>query len=286
MLDYKRIKRELDKKFEKALEGLPYDMKNDFWSIAVADRDKTISKYRMEDAKANNIRRELFARILTKDAKVLDAGCGDGRQLKWLAENFPGLSLRLFGLDLSEVLLKRAKERLKFYPFLTITNNSIDSIPYRDSSFDIVVCFSVLQYYSLDPIKALNEMERVLKEWGFLVIYKAKPKHLDPFLIPDTVFAINKLVRSKKRNVSNKEGIFEPKNSENIERFINKYLQTSNLQFVYRKAIISSFKWSFYWRVFPQIIPILARFNCWLNKLPLNYYKDSEIIIFRKLHRK
>jgi len=281
MIDYKKIKKMLDDKFSNTLQKLPCDSKIDFWSEAVSGREEIISKSRAKDAKFNKIIREIFSENLTNNAKVLDAGCGDGILLEWLARNFSELNLRLYGFDLSEVILKRAKERLNFYPYLTLTNNSIDSIPYRDDTFDVIICFSVLQYRTLDPIKALSEMERVLKDRGFLVIYKARVRHLDPFIIPDVAIAAKQLVSSKKNTTNSERTIFDPKSGREIEEFLNAYLQNSRLKIVLRKPVLSSFKYDFYMKIHPSLIPALARIANFINYLPLVYYKDSEILLLK-----
>ena len=285
MIDYKKIKKLLDDKFNDALQKPLCNSKIDFWSEAVLSREQIISKSRAKDARFNRIMREIFSKILDENCKVLDAGCGDGIHLEWLARNFSELKLRLHGFDLSEVILKRAKERLKFYPYLTLTNNSIDSIIYKDNTFDVIICFSVLQYHTLDPIKALGEMERVLKDGGFLVIYKPRVRHLDPFIIPDVVIAAKQLVSSKKNNTNSENSeisVFAPKSGKEIEEFLNAYLQNSRLKIVLRKPVLSSFRWSFYRRIHPRLIPVLARVANFINYLPLSYYKDSEIILLQK----
>ena len=284
-VDFKDAKKALDEKLAEPLRKLPLDAPVDFWSVGLGWSDEKTSKLRLEDPVSADIRRRIFCKILTANARVLDAGCGDGMHLDWLTRNFPELDLRLFAFDLSEVALRRARERMKRYPMATFTNNPIEAIPYADELFDVVFCFSVLQC-CLDPLKALSEMERILKTEGTLVIYKPRSKHFDPFLIPNIITLVaagarRLFMRDRHRNIKERS-IFASRSGKELEMFINTYLQKSNLRLSLRKPHITSFNMKFYERISPRLVPPLFKFSHYLSRLPFNYYKGGEFLIFQK----
>jgi len=93
---------------------------------------------------------------LRKDDFVLDNGCGNGS----FGEFFKG---NVIGVDMSEEMLKFAKKRMK------VKKGSSEKLPFKDSMFDIVLCKSVLHHLK-NPKKAVDEMHRVLKKNGKIII--------------------------------------------------------------------------------------------------------------------
>ena len=93
------------------------------------------------------------------NSKVLDIGCGNGRNL------FYRKDLDIIGLEVSEELCKIVRER----GGNVFQGNMID-LPFEDNSFDYILCVAV--YHHLDNEKyrekALSEMYRVLKKEGKL----------------------------------------------------------------------------------------------------------------------
>ena len=282
--DFKSIKSELDNVLKKTYRDIPIDADIDFWSQAKRSVSELISQSRLQDPTVNKIKRDLFQKILRPGAKVLDAGCGGGYHLAWIARNFPELQLELYGFDLSEENVKRARKRLKFYPHTHFVNNPCEYIPFSDENFDVILSFAVVQY-CLEPLRAISEMERVLKQGGYLIVYKGRVHHLDPLILPD-VFALTcYFLRSmRRRNISTKRDPFTPRPAKEIEIIWMSYLGTNEtkLQLLKRIPVLASFKWDFYKRLYPRLTPLLVKATFFLNELPFNYYKDSEIFILRK----
>lgn len=104
-----------------------------------------------------------------KVRKVLDLGCGAGRNLVFLAKkNFEmsGLDLAPDGLKLIRKTLKQSnlKAELK-------TGSIYNRLPYADNSFDAIVSVQVLQHGKEKQIlKAIKEIKRVLSPWGLVFI--------------------------------------------------------------------------------------------------------------------
>ncbi len=93
---------------------------------------------------------------------VLDLGCGEGRYARKLAKR----GAIVTGIDPVSAFVERAKELL---PAGTFLEAFAESLPLPDSSFDLV-----LSYLSLvdiqDYVKAIQEMRRVLKPGGRIVV--------------------------------------------------------------------------------------------------------------------
>ena len=92
--------------------------------------------------------------------RALDAGCGTGVRSLALAER----SRQVVGLDLSLGSLRTAR---RFQPRLC--QASLLQAPLADRSFDLVFCWGVIHHTS-DPIRALDELVRVLEPGGTLVL--------------------------------------------------------------------------------------------------------------------
>ncbi len=101
---------------------------------------------------------------------VLDLGCGTGRLLNRLAENFP--DLQAIGVDLSPQMLKEARETNQHHPRLIYTQGNAECLPFADNQFDAVFnTISFLHYPN--PQQVFREVYRILKPEGqfYLVDY-------------------------------------------------------------------------------------------------------------------
>jgi ubiquinone/menaquinone biosynthesis C-methylase UbiE len=102
--------------------------------------------------------------------KIIDVGCGFGATNIVLAEQFP--DSELVGIDLSEPLLELARgeaEKRGFSERVRFEVGDVGDIPFEDDSFDAAINVNMLHLVE-DPVKMLDEIERVLKPGGFLFI--------------------------------------------------------------------------------------------------------------------
>lgn len=98
--------------------------------------------------------------------RVLDIACGGGELSLKVAER----GCEVCGIDISESGIKHAK-RLAEREGITcdFRVGNAEDLPYPDGYFDKIVCSSSLEHFG-DDIKALNEMHRVLKPDGTVVL--------------------------------------------------------------------------------------------------------------------
>jgi ubiquinone/menaquinone biosynthesis C-methylase UbiE len=101
---------------------------------------------------------------------VLDIGCGTGFLLLGAAKSL-GKDGKVIGVDISEEMLKKAKENLSKAGVSNIEFKvgDAENIPLEDNSVDTVVGNMVL-HHCPNPESAIKEMARVLKSKGKLVL--------------------------------------------------------------------------------------------------------------------
>jgi len=105
----------------------------------------------------------------TDGLSMLDVGCGTGKLLLKTAAVYP--NSKLVGLDISENMLKAAKQKTKKDNLLNIQFQigDVQDIPFPMGSFDRVVAMHML-YHVSDIGRALSEISRVLKPDGVAVV--------------------------------------------------------------------------------------------------------------------
>ena len=98
---------------------------------------------------------------------VLDIACGTGELERRLLREHP--AQQIWGVDLSEQMLAIAQDKLHPFPTVSLHRANVSALPFDDHQFDVVVSASAFHYFE-DPSLALQEMKRVLKPDGRLVI--------------------------------------------------------------------------------------------------------------------
>jgi|TARA_B100000809_G_scaffold221472_1_gene229788 ubiquinone/menaquinone biosynthesis C-methylase UbiE len=110
--------------------------------------------------------RETIARLSVQAAdNVLDIGCGTGAMLTQLVDLFPNAAFH--GLDASSEMLDVARDRLPSR--IELKQGWAEQLPYSDGTFNTVVSCNMFHYIRR-PDAALDEMHRVLRPHGTLVI--------------------------------------------------------------------------------------------------------------------
>jgi len=115
-----------------------------------------------------------YAKKLTSQGftggKIIDVGCGFGATDLALAERFS--DGEILGIDLSEPLLEFASEAAKKVNLsgrVRFEKADVHQIPFPENTFDVALNINMVHLVE-NPVKMLDEIERVLKPDGFLHI--------------------------------------------------------------------------------------------------------------------
>lgn len=107
---------------------------------------------------------EKFVALLPKNATILDAGCGPGRDCEYFVKQ----GLKVVGVDLSDKLLDIAKQRV---PQASFVKQDLRALDFSPSSFDgIWACASLLHLHRAEVPQVLENFFRLLKPSGVLFV--------------------------------------------------------------------------------------------------------------------
>ena len=101
---------------------------------------------------------------------VGDLGCGTGHISAALA---PSVG-RVIALDESGPMLAAARARLADFPNVEMREGHIESLPLEDGALDVAILFLVAHFIN-DPARAMQEVRRVLKPGGRLLLVDLLP---------------------------------------------------------------------------------------------------------------
>ena len=93
--------------------------------------------------------------------RILDYGCGQGAWIDILSARFP--KSRIYGLDISDVAIERAKSRFPIYEFRTFDGEMAD---FPDEHFDLIFSYHVLEHV-VDIKLTIANICRMLKKGGY-----------------------------------------------------------------------------------------------------------------------
>jgi len=104
--------------------------------------------------------------------RILDLCCGTGHLYNELS------SLGQYaGLDFAPSMIKHCKSK---YPNGEFVLGNAEKMPFPDNSFDVVICFWSFHHF-VYPQEVLDEIKRVLKPTGFVLIVTFKDTSFNPF---------------------------------------------------------------------------------------------------------
>lgn len=118
-----------------------------FYDIHAADFSK--SRFRIWPAVKQ------FLDELPPNSKVLDIGCGNGKNMTYGSHN---KELQMYGLEYSQALTNICIEK-----GLNVIQGNALTLPFNDKSFDAVIMIAVIHH--IEPTlhnKVLNEIQRIL----------------------------------------------------------------------------------------------------------------------------
>ncbi|MGZ8558240.1 MAG: class I SAM-dependent methyltransferase [Chitinophagaceae bacterium] len=103
--------------------------------------------------------------------KILDAGCGTGRNLHWFLQN----NMDVYGIDRDVFAINSIKAEHPSMPSEKLQAGSIEKMPFENNFFDHIISSAVLHFAvsTAQFHKMMHEIIRVLKTGGSLFIRMA-----------------------------------------------------------------------------------------------------------------
>lgn len=112
------------------------------------------------------LEREFGRKYLNPIASVLDLGCGNGRNLVYLARTF---GIRGVGYDISSQAITQARQASEGLPLVYAVHSIGDLIPLPDASQTIVLDMMTSHFLDArERTQLVSEIKRVLKPGGWL----------------------------------------------------------------------------------------------------------------------
>lgn len=131
--------------------------------------DKKLEDYKSFKFDDETYAQNIFYKWLKKDlkrGKALDQGCGTGFYTIMLER----MGYDVTGLDISMALLSEAKKnKEKFQCSFKLIRGDIRKMPFKDETFDVLLSGGIIEHVK-ETEKTLNEIQRVIKKGGILVI--------------------------------------------------------------------------------------------------------------------
>lgn len=105
----------------------------------------------------------VFTRVLPKEGKILEGGCGLGPYLIRLRQ----LGYDVEGVDYNEGPIRKL---LEYDPTLPVKVGDVVALPYPDENFQAYLSLGVIEHFTEGPEKAIREAHRVLKAGGVFLV--------------------------------------------------------------------------------------------------------------------
>lgn len=96
--------------------------------------------------------------------KLLDVGCASGWFLSAISSRQP--QFQCFGVDVYQKAIDYGQ---KLHPQISFKQADAHKLPFRQKSFDLVICTEVLEH-TVNPEKVLKELKRVTKKNGAVIV--------------------------------------------------------------------------------------------------------------------
>ncbi len=152
--------------------------------------------------------------------KILEAGCGRGQWVIYLQNK----GYKIVGVDFATSTMRKTKIS---YPDIDLVGGDINQLCFNDDSFNVILCWSVLDHIESGPLNALKELYRITKSGGFLFITIPCRNlfHIfsEPIILLKKILRKNKLLRRILRKSDSKKDFFQ--NEFTVQEF-RRYLRT------------------------------------------------------------
>jgi ubiquinone/menaquinone biosynthesis C-methylase UbiE len=146
------------------------------------------------------------------ETKVLDACCGTSPHSEWLCKT----EVDIVGVDISESMLKKAREKCSRARFYRGDVSRTETFPPKTFSHALLLYFSIYQFQN--PKLVFDNLYTWMKPGGVLVVHLVNPDKFDPILDAASPFVAFSLQKYSKERVMDSEISFDQFNYKS--RFI------------------------------------------------------------------
>ncbi len=163
-----------------------------------------------------------------KPLKILDVGCGTGHYIEQLIPK----NHIVFGNDIAIGMLHKSKQKyLNFIDSHFLSLSNIEQLPFRNKSFDVVICIGVIEYLP-DVNQAIEELHRIVRDDGIVII--SAPNQLSLKFLTDPYYLkrLFQYVLIKSGLRRNEQRSTNPDVSANID-FKNKRFRLGKLKKIF-----------------------------------------------------
>lgn len=154
-----------------------------------------------------------------KNISILDIGTGTARIPIAIAKRRS--DCKIFAIDLSANMLQVASRNIKEKKLKNnITLQQIDAknLDFKDDSFDIVICSNMLHHLE-DPTRALNEIKRVVKKDGGIIVINDSIRPPNEFIL-NLLVTICGMTQSKVMRKSYRESLYSSFSINELEKML------------------------------------------------------------------
>ncbi|GAB3693579.1 hypothetical protein GCM10027592_13570 [Spirosoma flavus] len=165
-----------------------------------------------------------------KNKKVLDIASGEGYGSNLIAQ----FADQVYGVDISAEAIEHAQKKYK-RKNLTFTKGDATLIPLQNESVDIVISFETIEHIDKHQ-EMIDEIKRVLKKDGLLVISSPDKLHYSDEIIHVNHFHVKELYGNEFKSLINKNFKNSIFFSQNI--FVGSVISLDDESEKYKKPLI------------------------------------------------
>ncbi len=148
-----------------------WQIKDEIVGPAIKEDFDQIGQKKTREALESFIIKENDSRTL-----LLDAGCNTGVEaFRLMQKGFQG---KYLGVDSNSKAIKLASDNLKKFKNVKFEMWHLEELPFKDSSFDIVLSKDVIEHHKHYE-RILSELTRVVRKWFILSMF-IKPSNFFP----------------------------------------------------------------------------------------------------------
>ncbi|MDQ0999276.1 ubiquinone/menaquinone biosynthesis C-methylase UbiE [Phyllobacterium ifriqiyense] len=147
---------------------------------------------------AEHLARYAFATQFIRGKAVLDIASGEGYGTAIMAEK----AKNIIGMDVAANAIAYAKRKYAKIRNVQFEVGDLAHLPFDTDTFDVIVCFETVEHVD-DPLAAINELQRVLKSNGLLIISTPNKENYSDRFNYDNPYHLKELAFSEFQNALN-----------------------------------------------------------------------------------